>query len=112
MKRRSFVAGVGALGSSLWLPSLAGAQAPLAADPFGLGIASGHPMPDSVVIWTRLMAAQNADRLGPPVEVDWVVAEDEAMNRIVQRGTATAEARWAHSVHVDVAGLRPDRPYW
>jgi len=112
MKRRSFVAGLGALSSSLWLPSLGRAQAPLAADPFGLGIASGRPMPESVVLWTRLMAGQHADRLGPPVEVDWAVAEDEAMNRVVQSGKATAEGRWAHSVHVDVGGLSPGRPYW
>jgi alkaline phosphatase D len=112
MKRRSFVAGIGALGCSFWLPSRAGAQAPLAADPFGLGVASGHPMPDSVVLWTRLMADQDADRLGPPVEVDWAIAEDEAMTRVVQHGKTTAEARWGHSVHVDVAGLGPGRIYW
>jgi alkaline phosphatase D len=112
MKRRSFVAGMSALACSPWLPSRAGAQAPLAANPFGLGVASGHPLSDSVVLWTRLMASQNADRLGPPIEVDWAVAEDEAMNRVVQRGQATAEARWGHSVHVDVGGLSPGRPYW
>src|SRR5689334_6582956 len=103
MKRRSFVTGAGALGAALWLPPRSRAQAPLAANPFGLGIASGHPMPDSVVLWTRLMAGQRAERLGPPIPVDWTIAEDEAMTRIVQRGQATAEARWGHSVHVEVA---------
>ena len=109
MQRRSFVAG---LGSALWLPSLARAQAPLADDPFALGVASGRPSPDSVVLWTRLMAADRAERLGPPVPVGWTIAEDERMQKIVGSGQATAEARWAHSVHVDVGGLRPDRPYW
>jgi alkaline phosphatase D len=112
MKRRSFVTSAGALGFSLWLPARSQAQAPLAANPFGLGVASGHPMPDSVVLWTRLMAGQKAERLGPPIEVDWAIAEDEAMNRVVQRSKATAEARWGHSVHVDVAGLSPGRFYW
>src|SRR5262252_404800 len=112
MNRRSFVSGASALGVSLWLPSMARAQAPLAADPFGLGVASGHPLPDSVVLWTRLTAGQLADRPGPPVEVDWIVAEDEALSRVVQRGQATAEARWGHSVHVDVGGLSPGRHYW
>jgi alkaline phosphatase D len=109
MQRRSFVIG---LGSSLWLPSLARAQAPLADDPFALGVASGRPGPDSVVLWTRVMAANPAERLGPPVTVGWTIAEDDKMQNVVRSGEATAEARWAHSVHVDVAGLRPDRPYW
>jgi len=109
MQRRSFVVG---LGSGLWLPSLARAQAPLADDPFALGVASGRPGPDSVVLWTRLMAATPSDRLGPPVTVGWTIAEDDKMQKIVRSGEATAEAGWAHSVHVDVAGLSPGRPYW
>jgi alkaline phosphatase D len=47
-----------------------------------------------------------------PVEVGWQVAEDEAMTRVVRRGTATAVPAWAHAVHVEVEGLEPDRWYW
>lgn len=47
-----------------------------------------------------------------PVDVEWVVAEDEKMERVVQRGKTTATPEWAHSVHVEVAGLQPDRWYW
>ena len=47
-----------------------------------------------------------------PVSVEWEVAADERMSRIVQRGTATAVSEWAHSVHVEVEGLEPDRWYW
>ena len=113
MQRRSFVAGPLALGmGTLWLPSLARAQAPLADSPFSLGVASGRPTPDSVVLWTRLMAADRAERLGPPVTVAWTIAEDERLQKVVRSGVAMAEARWAHSVHVEVAGLKPDRPYW
>ena len=45
-------------------------------DPFALGIASGDPLPDSVVLWTRLAGAElgNASH-----EVDWVIAEDEGL---------------------------------
>jgi alkaline phosphatase D len=46
------------------------------------------------------------------VEVSWQVADDEAMTRVLQQGTANANAAWAHAVHVEVAGLRPDRWYW
>jgi len=108
MHRRSFVAGLGAL----WLPSLARAEAPLAENPFGLGIASGHPTPQSVVLWTRLLAASPTEPLAGTFAVDWTIAEDERLQRVVRRGQATAEPRWGHSVHVDVDGLKPGRPYW
>jgi len=114
MHRRSFVAGLGATGlGGLWLPVASRAEPPLAADPFALGVASGRPMPDSIVLWTRLIAAgEPGERLGTSIPVDWAIAEDEAMRRVVGHGQATAEARWAHSVHVEVGGLRPNRPYW
>jgi alkaline phosphatase D len=47
-----------------------------------------------------------------PIEVSWQVSEDEGMTRVVGTGVARAEAAWAHSVHVEVEGLRPDRWYW
>jgi alkaline phosphatase D len=46
------------------------------------------------------------------VEVDWAVAEDEGFRRVVRQGKALAAPDWAHSVHVEVAGLSPDRWYW
>jgi alkaline phosphatase D len=106
---RSFVAGL----SGLWLPSAARAAPPLAADPFALGVASGRPTPASVVLWTRVMPeGERGERLVAPVRVDWAIAEDEAMRRVVGTGQAVAEAQWAHSVHVEVGGLKPGRPYW
>ncbi|HSW14267.1 MAG TPA: alkaline phosphatase D family protein [Solimonas sp.] len=84
------------------------------ADPFTLGIASGDPEPDGFVIWTRL-APQPLQGGGMPqsaVEVSWEVAHDEGFQRIVSAGTAVAEPAWAHSVHVEVQGLAPDRWYW
>ncbi|CAN5366123.1 alkaline phosphatase D family protein [soil metagenome] len=108
MYRRSFLAGAGAL----WLPSMARAQAPLAAEPFGLGVASGHPQATGVVLWTRLMAADPSAALDGPVPVQWTIAEDERLRNVVRSGEAVAEARWAHSLHVEVEGLRPNRPYW
>lgn len=116
MQRRSFVAGLGALAvpltSSLWLPSRARADAPLAGNPFGLGVASGHPGPGSIVLWTRLLAAHPGETLTGPISVGWSIAEDERLQHVVQSGQAMAEAAWAHSVHIDVDGLKPGRPYW
>jgi alkaline phosphatase D len=82
----------------------------LAADAqrFALGIASGHPQPDTVVLWTRL----TGDALPSRVEVRWEVAEDERFQHIVASGSETAEADWAHSVHAEPAGLKPGRWYF
>ena len=108
MLRRSFVAGLG----GLWLPAAARAEPRIATNPFALGIASGCPRPGSVVLWTRLMAeGPRSERLVAHVPVGWAVAEDESMQRVVASGQAIAEARWAHSVHVDVQGLRPGAPW-
>jgi alkaline phosphatase D len=109
MKRRTFVTG---LGAALWLPSLARAAAPLADNPFGLGVASGRPQPQSVVLWTRLLTADPAGRPAGTIPVKWTIAEDARFEKVVGSGEATAEPRWGHSVHVDVEGLRPNRPYW
>lgn len=77
-------------------------------DRFPLGIASGFPRPDGMVLWTRLIGADLPER----VDVQWEVAHDEAFTRLAARGTAPAEARWAHSVHAEPRGLAPGRPYW
>jgi alkaline phosphatase D len=99
--------------STLWLPRSAWSQPRLAANPFALGVASGSPTHDSVVLWTRLMAAEGADAIGvSPVTVRWELADDERFSRVVQRGQSQALAELAHSVHVEVAGLEPDRWYF
>lgn len=102
-------------------PALAAApRAPLAmprfaAFPFTLGVASGDPASDGFVIWTRL-APLPFEPLGGmerrAVVVGWQVAEDEHFTTIAARGEALAHPEQAHTVHVEVAGLRPDRPYW
>lgn len=84
--------------------------------PFTLGVASGDPLPDGFVIWTRLAplfnAADGRGGLSRAVPVRWRVASDAAMTRIVRQGEVMAGPRFAHSVHVEVAGLEAGRPYW
>jgi alkaline phosphatase D len=83
--------------------------------PFRLGVASGYPTENSVVLWTRLAPdpAQPAAAMPP---MDWPlryeVATDERFGNIVARGEALAEAAFAHSAHVPVQGLQPARDYW
>ena len=87
----------------------------LPGEPFTLGIASGDPLPDSVILWTRLAPAPDVADGGLPAEVfpvTWEVAADEAFTDIVASGVADAEPKFAHSVHVDVQGLEADTWYW
>jgi alkaline phosphatase D len=110
--RRAFVAGLGFVGATLWSPLRAQS---FDVTPFQLGVASGDPSPDGFVIWTRLAPAPLQPHGGMPArsfEVTWEVASDERFRSIVARATAVARPELAHSVHVEVAGLAPDRPYW
>ena len=99
---------------TLWLPRSARAQARFDANPFTLGVASGSPSDASIVLWTRLaLPGLFGSRLGnDPILVRWEIAHDEAFRRPVQSGQAIASAELAHSVHVEVNGLAPDRWYW
>ncbi|MFS8101526.1 alkaline phosphatase D family protein [Lentzea alba] len=86
-------------------------------DPFTLGVASGDPTYDSVVLWTRLAPTPLAEdgMGGMPsrvVEVKWEIALDERFRLVVRRGKAYARPEEGHSVHVDVRGLLPGREYF
>lgn len=85
-----------------------------AAYPFSLGVASGDPTADGVVLWTRLAPdpLRGGGMPAAAVQVDWMIAEDEDMSRPVLDGTAVATPELAHAVHVEAEGLRPDRWYF
>jgi alkaline phosphatase D len=84
------------------------------ANPFGLGVASGDPHSDGVVLWARLdeRVLDQAGALRSPVPVRWEVSEDERFRRIVQTGSQIAQPDLGHSVHAEIEGLRPGRHYW
>jgi alkaline phosphatase D len=88
----------------------------LSGDPFGLGVASGDPRDDSVILWTRLAPTPltEGDRSGMPadrVDVVWEVASDDRFSGVVARGVVTAEPDDGHAVHVDATGLDPATDY-
>ncbi len=109
MDRRQLLGWAAASASSLWLPRSAWGQPQFQDTPFALGVASGSPTHDSVVLWTRLVPEQ-VQALGP-VTVRWEVAHDAQFLRPVQSGQAQALPALAHSVHVELQGLEPDRWY-
>ena len=113
--RRRFLAGslaTAAMASPFGI--VRGAPVTFDADPYTLGIASGCPREDSVVLWTRLAPRPLEEGGMPPapVEVEWQVAEDEGFSRIAAKGIERATAELAHSVHAEAKGLRPGRVYW
>ena len=78
-------------------------------NPFTLGVASGSPTHDSVVLWTRLVESSLDNR---PVVVRWEVAEDDTFSRIVQTGQHLATSDLGYSVHVELQNLQADRWYF
>jgi len=115
IRRRGFLIGAGAMtGLATQWPRRVVAQPKFSSYPFSLGVASGDPLPDSVILWTRL-APDPLNGGGMPQEnvtVQWQIAADEAMKQVVKVGTTMAVPELAHSVHVDVQGLDPARWYW
>ncbi len=97
------------------VPTTGEPQPVVPGEPFTLGIASGDPVPDGVILWTRLAPTPTLPDGGMPAEmfaVTWEVAADEEFKDIVQTGNADAEPMWGHSLHVEVSALEPDTWYW
>ncbi|MBN8203279.1 alkaline phosphatase D family protein [Bacillus sp. NTK034] len=124
MTRRNFLEVTGktaAVAAFFSLPVITSVNAEETPDfsayPFTLGVASGDPLSDSVVLWTRLAPNPLAeDGNGGMdkryVSVEWEVAEDEAFKKIVRRGKEITGPELGHSVHAEVFGLRPWREYY
>ncbi|GAA3425287.1 alkaline phosphatase PhoD [Streptosporangium nondiastaticum] len=119
INRRTLLAGGAGLGlaAALGSPARAAARRTPLTDAFQLGVASGEPDAQGVVLWTRLATDPIApDGLGGmpnrPVPVQWQLATDERFTKIVRRGTETARPEEAHSVHVELDGLDPGAEYF
>ena len=88
----------------------------LSGDPFSLGVASGDPTAEAVILWTRLapdpLAADGAGGM-PQEEADvaWEIASDAAFAKVVGAGVFTTTAAHGHSAHVDATGLEPGTDY-
>ncbi|MCG5452119.1 MULTISPECIES: alkaline phosphatase D family protein [Micromonospora] len=85
--------------------------------PFKLGVASGDPAPDSVVLWTRLAPSPlNADGQGgmanADVTVEWQVSTTDRFTSLVSSGSVVARYADAHSVHAIAGGLAADSDYY
>ncbi|AUH67197.1 alkaline phosphatase [Gordonia sp. PS3] len=110
-------AGAGAL--ALGVPSVVaagdarGAPGPRAA--FQHGVASGDPLPNGVILWTRVTPTAEAtpgSGRGPSSNLVWEMSADEHFGSTVASGSVTTDASRDHTVKVDVGGLAPARVYW
>ncbi|MBY0506625.1 MAG: alkaline phosphatase D family protein [Bryobacteraceae bacterium] len=84
------------------------------ADPFSAGVASGDPLPDGMILWTKLIADPRKKQSwqSGSVAIYWTVASDALMRNVVAGGTAYATPDFDHALHIDVRGLAPNRWYW
>ena len=108
--RRRFVlgtAGAMALGSTA-LTACGGGSSDEHQERFGYGIASGDPLSDRVILWTRVNLGDNA----PPTNVQWELANDPGFVTLVGSGTVATSSEQDHTVKVDATGLQPGTQYW
>lgn len=73
---------------------------------FRHGVASGDPLPDGVVLWTRCTTSEDSS-----LAVDWCVGRDAALDDVVASGRVEARADHDFTVKVDVRGLEPATTY-
>jgi len=112
--RRQILALAAASATTLWLPRSAWSQPKFSSNPFTLGVASGSPTHDAVVLWTRLLPQGFfSQSLGKDaITVRWEVARDDKFTKLVQSGQTQALSELAHSVHAEVSGLEPNHWYF
>jgi alkaline phosphatase D len=118
LDRRTFLRLTGLSAGALVAWGAAGFARPARAEPaeppFVHGVASGDPLPDGVLLWTRVTPSTDAtpgSGAGPEVTVRWLVARDPELTDVVRRGTVRTGPERDHTVKVDVDGLEPSSTY-
>lgn len=108
VSRRKFVSG--ALSASVVAPVLGGCSTEsiksASISHFSHGVASGDPLQDRVIIWTRVTTPASS------VEVSWQVAKDENFDQLVASGAMLTDAGRDYTVKVDVVGLQSGSGYY
>jgi alkaline phosphatase D len=106
LNRREFLWSTAA--SGLLLPFTIRAQQPVIAPSsrFRHGVASGDPLSDRVILWTRVTAA------GEAPDVRWTIAADPMFKKVVASGAVRTGASRDFTVKVDAGGLEPATTYY
>ena len=74
---------------------------------FTHGVASGDPLQDSVILWTRAVPER-----GSKVKVGWEIATDAEFSSVVRSGTAETTEAHDFTIKVDAQGLMPGQRYY
>lgn len=112
MNRRELIQLAASAATLQALPRAGFGQSKPSPTPFKLGIASGSPTPDGVVLWTKLVSDSLFGYGDKTLTVTWQVAHDERFEHITLQGTATALPQLGHAVHAELRGLEADRWYF
>lgn len=77
--------------------------------PFTLGVTSGDPTTDAVILWTRIEpdSATQAN-----AQVNWEIAKDMGFTQVINSGTVTTDANSDWTINVDATGLAPHTIYY
>ena len=78
---------------------------------FAHGVASGDPLQDALILWTRASPAASAE-IGDPLKVIWELARDKEFMDVLRRGSAETSAGRDYTIKIDVQGLEPDTTYY
>jgi len=77
--------------------------------PFLHGVASGDPLPDRVILWTRVTPESPSPE---PIDVRWRMARNASMSPVLAEGLSTARPERDYTVKVDAGGLEPNQHYY
>lgn len=107
--RRHFVRGMGASALALPLAGCGGSDGDSSIPvEFRHGVASGDPLSDRVILWTRVTPPQGHSS---DIEVEWELASDADFKTIVTSGKAMARATQDFTFKADATGLKPATRY-
>jgi len=103
MDRRAFLAGTAGLAATAWLPLGCASWVPGGSVLFQHGVASGDPLSDRVILWTRVSPEPGVTA----VDVRWEIAEDPDFKHLVGKGRVRTDVSRDLTVKVDAVGLAP-----
>ncbi len=108
MHRRGFLRGLGGLSGVVLLPGCGSSDGD---DPgqvsFNHGVASGDPLSDRVILWTRVTPEHDG-----PVSVKYIIARDPEMRDVLLSDSVVTDALRDYTVKVDPSGLMSGTHYW
>ena len=107
LDRRQILKGLGLGAGALSVRSMAADSG--SASGFTHGVASGDPLADRVIIWSRYVPAARSGRVD---NVIWQVAYDRSFGDLAASGVTKTSAERDFTIKVDVTGLKPGRRFF